>query len=64
MAPGTFYCRGTDIGGDCDELRIQSRSSNDYHEVDMLWFMASMATTQAQTVASSLGDLEFLRSER
>eukprot|EP00903_Cladosiphon_okamuranus_P017354 g15988.t1 len=30
---GTFYCRGTDIGGDCDELRIESTGSNAYHEV-------------------------------
>lgn len=28
-----FYCRGSDIGGDCDELRIQSTSSKDFHEV-------------------------------
>ncbi|CAM9851371.1 unnamed protein product [Ascophyllum nodosum] len=28
-----FYCRGTNIGGDCDELRIQSTGSTDFHEV-------------------------------
>ena len=28
-----FYCKGTDIDGDCDELRIQSTGSDDYHEV-------------------------------
>ncbi|CAM9124777.1 unnamed protein product [Ascophyllum nodosum] len=28
-----FYCRGAEIGGDCDELRIQSTGSDDYHEI-------------------------------
>ncbi|CAM9999901.1 unnamed protein product, partial [Ascophyllum nodosum] len=28
-----FYCRGTSIGGDCDELRIQSTGPTDFHEV-------------------------------
>eukprot|EP00752_Nemacystus_decipiens_P013622 g12080.t1 len=29
----TFYCRGTDVGGDCDELRIESMGSDAYHEI-------------------------------
>ncbi|CAM9195373.1 unnamed protein product, partial [Ectocarpus sp. 8 AP-2014] len=28
-----FYCRGSSIGGDCDELRIQSTGPTDFHEV-------------------------------
>ncbi|CAM9132608.1 unnamed protein product, partial [Ectocarpus fasciculatus] len=28
-----FYCRGSSIGGDCDELRIQSTGPDDFHEV-------------------------------
>ncbi|CAN0533712.1 unnamed protein product, partial [Scytosiphon promiscuus] len=27
---GIFYCRGSNIGGDCDELRIQSTGSDDF----------------------------------
>eukprot|EP00903_Cladosiphon_okamuranus_P010100 g9565.t1 len=30
---GTFYCRGTSIGGDCNELRIESTGSEAYHEI-------------------------------
>ena len=28
-----FHCVGQSLGGDCDELRIQSRGSTDFHEV-------------------------------
>ncbi len=28
-----FYCRGSDIGGDCDELRIQSTGPSDFHTI-------------------------------
>eukprot|EP00903_Cladosiphon_okamuranus_P017355 g15989.t1 len=30
---GTLYCRGTSIGGDCNELRIESTGPDAYHEV-------------------------------
>lgn len=33
LTGAVFYCRGKDIGGDCDELRIQSTGSDDFHEV-------------------------------
>eukprot|EP00752_Nemacystus_decipiens_P013623 g12081.t1 len=46
---GTFYCRGADIGGDCDELRIESRGSNAYHEVrghgGNLYFESTLVTS-------------------
>ena len=28
-----FYCKGTSVGGDCDELRIQSTGAEDWYEV-------------------------------
>eukprot|EP00903_Cladosiphon_okamuranus_P006681 g6521.t1 len=28
-----FYCKGTNAGGDCDELRIQSNGPDDWYEV-------------------------------
>lgn len=28
-----FYCKGTDVGGDCDEFRIRSNGADDYYEV-------------------------------
>lgn len=28
-----FYCKGTDVGGDCDALRIQSTGPTDWYEV-------------------------------
>ncbi len=28
-----FYCKGTGVGGDCDELRIQSTGEDDWYEV-------------------------------
>ncbi|CAN0209622.1 unnamed protein product [Ectocarpus sp. 12 AP-2014] len=30
---GVFYCKGTSAGGDCNQLRIQSTGSADFHEV-------------------------------
>lgn len=29
---GTFSCRGSDAGGDCDVLRIESNGNGDYNE--------------------------------
>ena len=44
-----FYCRGTSIGGDCDELRIQSTGSTDFHEVrghgGSLYFEKTLVTS-------------------
>lgn len=28
-----FYCIGSELDGDCDELRIQSTGSDDFHQV-------------------------------
>lgn len=28
-----FYCKGTEVGGDCDELRIQSIDPTDWYEL-------------------------------
>ena len=33
LSGSVFYCHGTSIDGDCDELRIQSTGSTDFHEV-------------------------------
>lgn len=44
-----FYCKGTAVDGDCDELRIQSTGSDDFHEVrghgGSLYFESTLVTS-------------------
>ena len=44
-----FYCRGSEIGGDCDELRIQSTGPKDFHEIrghgGSLYFSHTLVTS-------------------
>jgi len=46
---GIFYCIGTDAGGDCDELRIQSTGPTDFHQIrghgGSLYFKSTLVTS-------------------
>lgn len=44
MCTGTFYCHGMDIGGDCDELRIQSNGPGDFYEASRHIFVCAVYT--------------------
>lgn len=52
-----FYCKGTDVGGDCNELRIQSTGPDDYYEVGWAGISFSFleARMHARTQAFGFG---------
>lgn len=62
----SFYCRGQDIGGDCDELRIRSMGSTDFHEVrghgGNLYFRNTVVTSWNTTSQVPQDDYKFGRS--
>ncbi|CAN0056924.1 unnamed protein product [Pylaiella littoralis] len=51
-----FYCKGTDVGGDCDEFRIRSNGADDYYEVrghgGSLYFENTIVTSWNTTTNS------------
>ena len=61
-----FYCVGQSLGGDCDELRIQSTGSTDYHEVrghgGSLYFENTIVTSWDPDTKSPQTDYEDGRS--
>ena len=61
-----FCCRGTSIGGDCDELRIQSTGSTNVHEVcghgGSLCFKETLVTSWDTPNKSPHGDYKNGRS--
>ncbi|CAM9489433.1 unnamed protein product [Ectocarpus fasciculatus] len=65
---GVFYCKGTSAGGDCNQLRIQSTGSDDFHEVrghgGSLYFedtiVTSWDTPNKQPQETYLGGRSFL----
>ncbi|CAM9925001.1 unnamed protein product, partial [Ascophyllum nodosum] len=61
-----FYCRGINIGGDCDELRIQSTGSTDFQEVrghgGSLYFEKTLVTSWDTPNKSPQEDYEDGRS--